>query len=237
MLKRFATAVLGLCAMVLSALPATAQMGTPLSAAAAKAGLSYAWVPAEGAATLTALGLAIVVRPGQRLYEVNDRVEVTDRAPIANGKGEVFVSAALARRIESLAQGRRMDAADRSVAQIVVGQVSSSGPITISMRPVPGRDAIAVDGNASSNAAVTVAVVATFSRDVPDVTVNRLTVRADGNGHFYTIVPLAGDYVQGTPIRITAYSAGAASATLSAIIGPPNPDMYSRFDRLPPDRP
>jgi len=237
MLKRFATAMLGLSAMALSALPATAQNGTALSSTAAQAGLSYAWVPAEGAATLTGLGLAILVRPGQRLYEVNDREEVADREPIANGKGEVFISPALARRIESLAQGRRMDAADRSVARIVIGQASSSGPITISMRPIPGRDAIGVDGNASSNAAVTVAVIATFSRDVPDVTVNRLTVRADGSGHFYAIVPLAGDYVQGTPIRVTAYSAGAASPTLSAVIGAPNPDFYSRFDRLPPDRP
>lgn len=237
MLRRFATAVFVLCAMGLSAMPGAAQNGTALSAAAAKAGLSYSWIQVEGAATLTAPGLAIVVRPGERLYEVNDRVEITDRAPSANGKGEVFVSAALAHRIVALAQGRRMDAADGSIGRIVIGQASSAGPITISMRPIPGRDAIGVDGNASANAAVTIAVLATFERDVPDVTVNRMTVRADGNGHFYAIIPLAGDYVQGTPIRVTAYSAGAASPTLSAIIGPPNLDSNSRFDRLPPDRP
>ena len=237
MLKRFATAVFALSGIGLSALPASAQNGIALSAAAAKAGLTYAWIPAEGAAALTAPGLTIVVRPGERLYDVNERAEIADRAPVAKQRGEMYVSAAFARRIQSLAQGRRMEAADGSVGRIIIGQAGSAAPLSISMRPVPGRDAIAVDGSASSNAPVTIAVVATFSRDVPDVTVVRQTVQADGSGRFSTIVPLAGDYVQGTPIRVTAYSGGNASSTLTAFIGPPNPGVNSEFDRLPPDRP
>ena len=237
MLKRFATAVLALSGLGLSALPAVAQNGIALSSAAAKAGLAYAWIPAEGAAALTAPGLTIVVRPGERLYDVNERAEITDRAPTAKQNGEILISSALARRIQSLAQGRRTDAADGSVGRIVIGQASNAGPPTITMRPVPGRDAIAVDGSAPSNAPVTIAIVATFSRDVPDVTVVRQTVQADGSGHFSAVVPLAGDYVEGTPIRVTAYSGGAASSTLTALIGPPNPGVYTVFDRIPRDRP
>lgn len=237
MLKRFATAVLALSGIGLLALPADAQNGIALSSAAAKAGLTYAWIPAEGAAALTAPGLTIVVRPGERLYDVNERAEITDRAPTAKANGEVYISSAFARRILSLAQGRRTEAADGSVGRIVIGQASTAAPLTISVHPVSGRDAIAVDGSASSNAPVTIAVAAIFSRDVPDVTVVRQTVQADGSGHFTTIVPLAGDYVQGTTIRVTAYSGGAASPTLTALIGPPNPGVYTVFDRLPPDRP
>jgi len=49
-----------------------AQQELPLARVAASSGLSYSWLAAERAVSLTGPGIVIVIRPGMNLYEVDD---------------------------------------------------------------------------------------------------------------------------------------------------------------------
>ena len=79
-----------------------APMGVPLASVAARANLQYEWLATERAVQLSGPGLVLVIRPGANLYEVNDHVEVAAIPPVY-GANDIYVSAAVARRIAQLA--------------------------------------------------------------------------------------------------------------------------------------
>src|SRR5665213_734297 len=81
-----------LVATALLATPATAHTGTPLMRVADGAGYVYAWSASASEVTLSRPGLTIVLRPGNRRYEINDRVAYASEAPVyENGDLTVLV--------------------------------------------------------------------------------------------------------------------------------------------------
>src|ERR1700719_3109267 len=86
-----------------------AQQEVPLARVAASSGLSYSWLAAERAVSLTGPGIVIVIRPGMNLYEVDDlgaidgRVESTASAP-RYANNDIYVSTPFAQHISQLAR-------------------------------------------------------------------------------------------------------------------------------------
>src|ERR1700736_702702 len=131
----------------LLAAPATAHTGTPLMRVADGAGYVYSWSASASEVTLSRPGLTIVLRPGNRRYEINDRVVYASEAPVYEN-GDLVVPADVVTQLRALSAGRTPDA--RAMEGARTGSVARyagvSGSLTISAHPVTGRDAITVDG-------------------------------------------------------------------------------------------
>ena len=94
---------------------AAGAVGVPLAQVAHDANLTYTWLVGTRAVQLNGPGIVLVVRPGDNLYEVNDRVEISADAPhyVSN---DIYVSRALANHITHLArQAQLLDEAHRPV--------------------------------------------------------------------------------------------------------------------------
>ena len=207
----------------------SAQADLPLARVAHQSGLGYAWLGVERAVSLTRKGLVIVVRPGANEYEVNDRVEVAAQAP-RYAAGDLYVSPALAERIEALARSAARSAASAARPRAVGAGASQagslSGQLAIEAQPLAGREAIVVNGQAPQGAPVTITLFGTLSSDLPTVVLSRHDVQADVNGRFQAVIPIASDYVRGSILHVVATSApGVGSASAQVIVGPPNPQV------------
>src|SRR6202165_2444858 len=170
-------------AMTLLAAPATAHTGTPLMRVAEGAGYVYAWSASASELTLSRPGLTVVLRPGNRRYEINDRVAYASEAPVYEN-GDLVVPADVVAELRMLA-GRTPDARAMEGARTgsVARNVGVSGSLTISAHTVTGREAIAIDGTAPASMPVTITLVGSISRDIPDVLLRRITLQTDGTFH------------------------------------------------------
>ncbi|TAM62127.1 hypothetical protein EPN52_00955 [bacterium] len=206
----------------------SAQAELALSRVANQSGLSYAWLGVERAVSLTRKGLVIVLRPGANEYEVNDRIEVTAQAPRYAG-GDLYVSPELARRIETLARytGRPVASERRQRETAAASQMSAGGgQLAIEARPLAGREAIVVNGQAPQGAPVTITLFGTVSSDIPTVVVSRHDVQADVNGRFQAVISIASDYFRGSVLQVVATSGpGVAPASTQVTVGSPNPHV------------
>jgi hypothetical protein len=223
-------------ATTLLAAPATAHTGTPLMRVADGAGYVYAWSASASEVTLSRPGLTIVLRPGNRRYEINDRVAYASEAPVYEN-GDLVVPADVVAQLRALAAGRTPDA--RAMEGARTGSVSRyaglSGSLTLSAHPVTGRDAIAVDGTAPASVPVTLTLVGSISRDTPDVLLRRVTLQTDGT--FHATIPIAYAMPRGSYVTVTATSLpGVAAASARVTIDASNPGIDSdKFDHLPKD--
>ncbi len=204
---------------------------------AENAGYVYAWSTSASEVTLSRPGLTIVLRPGTRRYEVNERVEYASEAPVYEN-GDLFVPGDVVTELRTLA-GRTPDA--RAMEGARTGSVirpvaaTASGSLTISARAVTGREAISIDGTAPASVPVTLTLVGSISRDLPDVLVRRITLVSDGST-FHATVPVAPAMPRGSHVTITATSLpGIAPVSASVLIDAPNPGLDSKFDHLPKD--
>jgi Copper amine oxidase N-terminal domain len=222
-------------ATALLATPATAHTGTPLMRVAEGAGYVYAWSASASEVTLSRPGLTIVLRPGNRRYEINDRVAYASEAPVYEN-GDLFVPADVVNQLRALA-GRNPDA--RATEGTRTGSVSTpamvSGALTITARMATGRAAIVVDGMAPASVPVTLTLVGSISRDIPDVLLRRVTLQTDGTFHATIIVAPA--MPRGSYVTVTATSLpGVSPASARVVIAAPNPALDSDlFDHLPKD--
>jgi hypothetical protein len=118
--------------------------------------------------------------------------------------------------------------------QSAPGPVSVSGSMTVAVAPAVGSEAVMVSGTAPAMAPVVVVLHATFSRDLPNVYLNRRDVYADADGHFSAIVPIGPDYWRGSILTVTASSSSAtASATAQTVVTLPNPGVVVPADDVP----
>ncbi len=224
-------------ATALSVIPATAHAGTSLQRAAEQVGYAYAWSASASVVTLSRPGLTIVLRPGNRRWQINDRVAYASEAPVYEN-GDLSVSGDVISELRALAgrypvsratEGTRIGSATSPVA---------SGSLTLALRMVAGRDAIAVDGIApgavpGSTIPVTLTLTGTLSRDLPSVTLQRVTLATDGA--FHTTLALTG-MPRGSVVTVTATSlSGLAPASAHLTVGAPNPGVDSALDHLPKD--
>jgi hypothetical protein len=222
-----------LVAAALPASPATAHTGTPLARVAGSAGYVYAWSASASEVTLSRPGLTIVLRPGDRRYEVNDRVEYASEAPVY-GSGDLLVSSDVVSELRMLAgrnpEARAMEGARPGTAS----SVNDSGSLTLTARPANGRAGIVVDGTAPASVPVTLTLIATISRDIPDIVIRRVTLATDGT--FHATLDVAPYVPEGSALTVTATSLPGitpAFAHLTAV--PPHPQLDTRFDHLPKD--
>jgi hypothetical protein len=108
------------------------------------------------------------------------------------------------------------------------------GGITVSAGPVEGKEAISVEGKAPALAPVTLTLVATISRDLPNVYLNRREILTDASGHFSAIVPIAADFWRGSIVTVTASSPDTTTtATAHVKVIAPNAGVWLPADDVP----
>ena len=204
---------------------------------AENAGYVYSWSTSASEVTLSRPGLTVVLRPGTRRYEVNERVEYASEAPVYEN-GDLTVPADVANELRTLA-GRTPDARAMEGARTgsVFTPVSAtlSGTLSVTARATTGREAISIDGTAPASVPVTLTLVGQVSRDIPDVLIRRFTLVADGST-FHATIPVAPAMPRGSHVIVTATSLpGIAPVSASVLIDAPNPGLDSKFDHLPKD--
>jgi hypothetical protein len=226
--------------LTLWALPASAaDRQIPLSNVASASHLRLTWLGPERAVSLSGPGLVMLIRPGDNLYEVNDRVESTS-VPPRYAENEIFVSAAFASHIEALARQAQLLSASALSQQQVFERASSPtaaevrGAISLDVQPLEGQEALLVKGQAPPSAPVQLTLLAVLSSDVPNVVVSRHDIQSEPDGRFQAIVPIGPDYTPNSFLRVIATSTpGVTEATAQVTIGPPNAGLLVPWERQP----
>ncbi|HEX4014341.1 MAG TPA: hypothetical protein VHX17_10710 [Candidatus Cybelea sp.] len=182
------------------------------------------------AVQLSGPGIVLVIRPGDNLYDVNDRVEVTAEAPryVSN---EIYVSQALANHITHLAR-QELAVVNAQVQQAVAEAnqdrneaivEEAQGQIALNVVPLEGAEAVMVSGQAPPSAPVRITLLATLSSDLPNVLLSRHDLTAGPDGKFQAIVPIAPDYLRDSFIHVLATSSpGIISASAQLLVHSPN---------------
>jgi len=215
--------------------------GIALASLARSAGLQYEWLAATRAVQLSGPGIVLVVRPGDNLYEVNDRVEVTATAPLYLSN-DIYVSRALANHIATLARqaqqlvGEQIAQAERAAdavrSEAVVAQIQ--GTILLTVVPLKGAEALLVTGQAPPAVPVRITLLATLSSDIPNVLLSRHDLTAGPDGKFQAIVPIAPDYMKGTFLHVLATSVpGVVSASTQLVVDAPNAGVKVPAESFP----
>jgi hypothetical protein len=205
---------------------AAIDQGVPLARVARTARLDYEWLAATRAVQLSGPGIVLVIRPGDNVYEINDRVELTAVPPryISN---DIYVSRALATHITQLARqawqlqsaqiAQAASEAARERTESIVAE--PRGTIALSVIPLKGAEALLVSGEAPPAAPVMITLFATLSSDIPNVLLSRHTLTAGPDGKFQAIVPIAPDYMRDTFIHVLATSTpGVTSASAQLLV-------------------
>jgi hypothetical protein len=218
---------------------ATAQgRDVPLSSVARSAHLSYSWLAGARAVQLSGPGIVLVLRPGDNLYEVNDRVEITNVPPRAVN-GDMYVSQTLATHIAALARyARDRVAADRSGRANALVQAATTaelhGAISMNVEQLKGAEAVLITGEAPPSAPVLITLLGLMSSDLPNVVIGRHDLQAGADGRFQAIVPIGPDYVRGSYVRVLATSSpGVSSASAQILIAPANAGLSVPFEQMP----
>ncbi len=212
-------------AVLCPAVAATSDL--PLSRVAAQSGYALSWLGAERSVEISKPGMLIVIRPGQSLFEVNDRIETTAVAP-RYANNDLYISQSLANRIAQLARhpeqyGAAMNQSVDPPGDVVAQASAVSGAIQLEVHQLPGSEALLVTGHAPPSAPVTITLYATFSTDLPTVVVSRHDAHPDASGRFNTIVPIAPAYFRGSLLDVLASSLpGVKAATAQYVVGAPN---------------
>lgn len=235
-------ALLMLCTMVSTSYAgASSEQGVPLATVARDARLEYSWLSATRAVQLSGPGIVLVVRPGDNLYEVDDRVEVTAVTPryISN---DIYVSHALATHIIQLARQAQQltEAQEARVAAEVNAEMQQPsvaqmrGTIVLNVTELKGAEALLVTGEAPPTAPVMITLLATLSSEIPNVLLTRHDLTAGPDGKFQAIVPIAPDYTRNSFIHVLATSTpGIASASAQLLVHEPNPGANVPFEAMP----
>jgi len=200
-----------------------------LTALASHGAYNLQWLLPERSVRLYRPGLVIVIRPGDREYDVNDRVEFADAAP-AYVNGDILVSTSLAarlRRLGAMADSPAAAPGTRSVA----AAPAATGAITLNARSAQGTQALTITGHAPAGNPVTITLLATISPDLPTVVVSRHDVQPDASGQFEAVISTAPDYLRGSLLQVVATSAGATPASTTITFGAPNAGVTVPFDK------
>ena len=219
---------------------AIAANETALTKVASDLGFAYSYLGPEDAAALTRPGVTVVIRPGERLFDVNDRTEAMNGPAPRFSYDDIYVSDALIARLRRLA-GRypaNASAARSSGANQpspLAAPASVTGAISnLVVAQLPGRQVLGVGGSAPANAPITLTLVGTFSTELPDVVLNRQVVAADTNGTFAAELPIASGYYRGGILTVVASSVpGVTSARTQVAAKAPNAGLSIPADQEP----
>lgn len=243
-MRPYRQVVLPVFCLLLSAPCAAAvtEPGVPLATVAREARLEYSWLAATRAVQLSGPGLVLVVRPGDNVYEVDDRVEVTAVTPRYTSN-DIYVSQTLATHILQLArQAEALVSEQEAQAARLVSEEQQqqagvpllSGTIVLNVSPLQGAEALLVTGAAPPLAPVRVTLLATLSSEIPNVLLSRHDLTAGPDGKFQAIVPIASDFARNSFIHVLATSLpGVTSASAQLLVHAPNEGVSVPLDAFP----
>jgi hypothetical protein len=236
--NRYLTATgLAAVAFAMSLQPAVAQQKTSLMKVAAELGYAYSYLGPEDAVALTKPGVTIVIRPGERLFDVNDRTEAMDGSAPVFSHSDIYISDALVNRLRQIAS--RYPAQTSGERAIVVQNGSAaatvSGAITgLTVSQVPGKQDISVSGKAPGNLPITVTLIATLTAEIPDVVVSRSEVVTDADGNFRSeLSPASATYRGGILTVVASSVTGVSSAKAQIVLKSPNGNVSIPNDQEP----
>jgi hypothetical protein len=217
----------------------------PLASVARSAHLDYEWLAVSRAVQLSGPGIVLVFRPGDYLYDVNDRVEVSSIAP-RFASNDIYVSRALATHIISLARQAQLAQSEKEArlasaaaaeanqtrTDAIVGE--AHGTIVLNATQLKGAEALLVTGQAPPSLPVMITLLAAFSSDLPNVLISRQTLTAGPDGTFQAIVPIGPDYMRDTFIHVLATSLpGVTSASAQLLVQAPNAGLMVPAESWP----
>lgn len=217
----------------------------PLASVARSAHLDYEWLAVSRAVQLSGPGIVLVIRPGDYLYDVNDRVEVSSIAP-RYASNDIYVSRTLAAHIISLARQAQLAESEKEArlasaaaaeanqtrTDAIVGE--AHGTIVLNATQLKGTEALLVTGQAPPSLPVMITLLGAFSSDLPDVLISRQTLTAGPDGTFQAIVPIGPDYMRDTFIHVLATSLpGVTSASAQLLVQAPNAGLMVPAESWP----
>jgi len=229
-------------AAVIAAAPVAgiAAHESALSKVAADLGFDYSYLGPEDAVALTRPGVTVVVRPGERLFDVNDRTESMDGPAPRFSHTDLFVSDKLVDRLRQIAARYPSTVPGESTIGIAgeaarTDVTSVSGAIGgLAVSQIAGEQEISVSGKAPANLPITITLVSTFSVEVPDVELSRHEVTSDTDGSFKTTVSVASGYYRGSILTVIASSLpGVSSAKSQIVLKAPNDNVAIPADQEP----
>jgi|SRR5579871_2092484 len=230
-----ATLVLGTSAALKSTADAR-WAGVPLAQVAAELGYTYSYLGPEDAVQLGRPGVAILVRPGERLFDVNDRTEAMNGPAPRFENNDLYVSEEFVARLRAIATQHPLGTA----AQVEEGRSTAhvpnpTGPITgLVATQVPGTEQVDVTGKAPApDVPITLTLVSTLSVDIPDVVLTRRQVFSDNDGRFHANVQVTPGNLRGAYLTLVASSVpGVASASIRFEMKAPNAGLDIPVERV-----
>jgi Copper amine oxidase N-terminal domain len=187
--------------------PVFSDQDVPLVQVASQLGYAYAYLGVEDAVQLSRPGLVILIRPGERLIDVNDRTETIEVSPRFS-RDDLYVSDSFVERLRRLAEKypAAVSHIEGRVPIISPDRMQQAGTITLDVRQLAGRQSLSVSGKAPASAPITLTLRETFWTELPDVVLSRTEVEADSVGNFEATVPVAPGYMRGGILTLTASS-------------------------------
>lgn len=208
--------VLALSLIVAAPCAAAAAERVSVQSVANAAGYTMRWLGPERAVSLSRPGIAIVLRPGNVVYDVNTHEEITDSPPSVTASGELLISSALASHLRALAQQAAY--AQRSGPVLLAVEAPMHGAIVMEARQLPGSESLTVNGQAPRNAPITITLLASLAPELPSVLLSRHDVQSDLYGRFTAVVPVAPDYLAGSVITVVATSAAGVTPASARVV-------------------
>ena len=210
-----------------------AAHASALQAVASSLGYSYSYLGPEDAVSLSRPGVTIVIRPGELLYDVNDRTEAMDGQAPYFSKSDIFVSDGFVARLRAIAARYPNESASSAAERAERLENSAGNPAAVSGAitdlqtvQLPGSSSVSVDGKAPANLPITLTLVGSMSKDIPDVVLSRHRVVSNADGRFTTSVSVAPGYFAGTVYTLVASSLpGIAPATARLSLKAPNAQL------------
>jgi hypothetical protein len=216
-----------------------ARSDVALAQAASSLGYTYSYLGPEDAVQLGRPGVTILVRPGERLFDVNDRTEAMDGPAPTFVRNDLYVSQSFVARLRTIAAAYpvavavKSDAAVHRPAAYVAARIS--GPITaFQVVQVPGTEQVSVTGKAPApNVPITLTLVGTFSSEIPDTVLTRRQVFAGSDGRFDANVTVTPGNLRGAYLTLVASSVpGVESASLRFEMKAPNAALKVPAEQL-----
>ena len=204
-----------------------------LTMVAANLGYQYAYLGPEDAVALTRPGVVILIRPGERLFDVNDRTETVDGPPPHFYQSDLYVSATFIGRLRQIAShyplaslAERSEVAGRSNTDLDLPTQVNGAISALDVRQVPGQQELSVSGKGPANVPITLSLVGTFSSEIPDVVLTRTKVFTSNDGRFSADVSVAPGYFRGAYLTVVASSLpGVKPQSYRMVTQAPNADV------------
>ena len=209
-----------------------------LTQVASSLGYTYSYLGPEDAVQLGRPGVTILVRPGEKLYDVNDRTESMGGSAPKFVQNDLYVSAQFVARLRAIAARYPVAPAQQvDVSRHPSFAVTNpSGPISaFHIHQIPGTEQVEVTGKAPApDVPITLTLVGTFSSEVPDVVLSRRQVFAGSDGRFTANVSVTPGNIRGAYLTMVASSVpGVASASIRFEMKAPNAALTVPFEQEP----